>query len=364
MLTELLNRPYAPQCPNLFPDISERQVWGTLSCSERWLRAGSEVLHNQNALPELPLSLWLDFTKTGNRNRYEAPYFVRRRTLCALTMAELISGTGSCLPAVADACWTICEESAWQVPAHNLYVRDTPQLSLPDQKRSIVDLFGAETGALIATVYGLLGKKLDAYAPGLRTRLKREVEQRILQPYCTEHFWWMGGKGEQCNNWTPWCTQNVLIAAAQLVPAADLPTYIEKAAASLDCFLDEYGEDGCCSEGAQYYRHAALTLSLIHILVFKVEGLGDPPDGNTEHFAVQLEGSGEHPHQRQQGDDRDEEQDQINADLHKAVLFGLFHRKVSFRYIKSLNFFSALNWNRVMEPTISSRMMAAAEALP
>lgn len=260
MLTELLNRPYAPQCPNLFPDESERQVWGTLSCSERWLRAGSEVLHNRNALPELPLSLWLDFTKTGNRNRYEAPYFVRRRTLCALTMAELISGTGSFLPAVADACWTICEESAWQVPAHNLYVRDTPPLSLPDQKRPIVDLFGAETGALIATVYGLLGKKLDAYAPGLRTRLKREVEQRILQPYCTEHFWWMGGKGEQCNNWTPWCTQNVLIAAAQLVPAADLPTYIEKAAASLDCFLDEYGEDGCCSEGAQYYRHAALTM--------------------------------------------------------------------------------------------------------
>ena len=260
MLTELLSRPYAPQCPKLFPDESERQVWGALSCSERWLRAGSEVLHSQNARPELPLSLWLDFSRTGNRSHYEAPYFVRRRTLCALTMAELISGTGSLLPAVADACWTICEESAWQVPAHNLYVRDAPPLPLPDRKRPIVDLFGAETGALIATVYGLLGEKLDAYAPGLCARLKQEVEQRILQPYCTEHFWWMGGKGEQCNNWTPWCTQNVLVAAAQLVPAAELPTYIEKAAASLDCFLDEYGEDGCCSEGAQYYRHAALTM--------------------------------------------------------------------------------------------------------
>lgn len=132
MLTELLERPYTPQRPKLFPDISERQVWGTLSCSERWLRAGSEVLHSTDALPELPLSLWLDFTRTGNRNRYEAPYFVRRRTLCALTMAELVSGTGSFLPAIADACWTICEESAWQVPAHNLYVRDTPPLPLPE----------------------------------------------------------------------------------------------------------------------------------------------------------------------------------------------------------------------------------------
>ena len=61
MLTELLERPYTPQRPKLFPDLSERQVWGALSCSERWLRAGSEVLHNQNALPELPLSLWLAF---------------------------------------------------------------------------------------------------------------------------------------------------------------------------------------------------------------------------------------------------------------------------------------------------------------
>ena len=29
---------------------------------------------------------------------------------------------------------------------------------------------------------------------------------------------------------------------------------------SLDCFLKDYGADGCCNEGAQYYRHAGLTL--------------------------------------------------------------------------------------------------------
>lgn len=92
MLTQLLERPYTPQRPKLFPDLSERQVWGTLSCSERWLRAGSEGLHSTDALPELPLSLWLDFTRTGNRNHYEAPYFVRRRTLCALTMRSRCFG--------------------------------------------------------------------------------------------------------------------------------------------------------------------------------------------------------------------------------------------------------------------------------
>ena len=116
------------------------------------------------------------------------------------------------------------------------------------------------TGALIATVCGLLGEALDAYAPGLAARLRGEVERRVLTPYRTAHFWWMGNGDEPMCNWTPWCTQNVLLAAAQCAPAEDLPAYVQQAAYSIDCFLKDYGDDGCCSEGAQYYRHAALTM--------------------------------------------------------------------------------------------------------
>ena len=175
-------------------------------------------------------------------------------------MAEAVTNRGTYLPALADLAWRICEESAWQLPAHNSYIRDTPQLPLPDVTRPIVDLFAAETGALIATVCGLLGEALDAYAPGLAARLRGEVERRELTPYRTAHFWWMGNGDEPMCNWTPWCTQNVLLAAAQCAPAEDLPAYVQQAAYSIDCFLKDYGDDGCCSEGAQYYRHAALTM--------------------------------------------------------------------------------------------------------
>ena len=51
-----------------------------------------------------------------------------------------------------------------------------------------------------------------------------------------------------------------LLAAAQCAPAEDLPAYVQQAAYSIDCFLKDYGDDGCCSEGVQYYRHAALTM--------------------------------------------------------------------------------------------------------
>ena len=246
--------------PVLYPPYADRAAWGSLPGAARWKAAGDAALQDVATMPRLPLSLWLRFTQSGDRAAWEHAYFARRRTLCALAMAEAVTGSGSYLPAIADAAWAICEESAWQLPAHNSYIRDTPQLPLPDVTRPIVDLFAAETGALIATVYGLLGDALDGYAPGLAARLRGEVERRVLTPYRTAHFWWMGNGDEPMCNWTPWCTQNVLLAAAQCAPADTLPAYVKQAAYSLDCFLKDYGEDGCCSEGAQYYRHAALTM--------------------------------------------------------------------------------------------------------
>ena len=260
MLTQKMKQPFKTAQPVLFPPLADRAAWESLPGAARWAAAGQAALADAQTAPELPLSLWLQFTRSGDRAKWEHTYFARRRTLCALAMAEAVTNRGTYLPALADLAWRICEESAWQLPAHNSYIRDTPQLPLPDVTRPIVDLFAAETGALIATVCGLLGEELDAYAPGLAARLRGEVERRVLTPYRTAHFWWMGNGDEPMCNWTPWCTQNVLLAAAQCAPAEDLPAYVQQAAYSIDCFLKDYGDDGCCSEGAQYYRHAALTM--------------------------------------------------------------------------------------------------------
>ena len=260
MLTQKMKQPFKTAQPVLFPPLADRAAWENLPGAARWAAAGQAALADAQTAPELPLSLWLQFNRSGDRAKWEHAYFARRRTLCALAMAEAVTNRGTYLPALADLAWRICEESAWQLPAHNSYIRDTPQLPLPDVTRPIVDLFAAETGALIATVCGLLGAALDAYAPGLAARLRGEVERRVLTPYRTAHFWWMGSGDEPMCNWTPWCTQNVLLAAAQCAPAEDLPAYVQQAAYSIDCFLKDYGDDGCCSEGAQYYRHAALTM--------------------------------------------------------------------------------------------------------
>mgnify|MGYP000385197273 FL=1 len=261
MLTQKMKQPFKTAQPVLFPPLADRAAWESLPGAARWAAAGQAARADARTAPELPLSLWLQFTRSGDRAKWEHAYFARRRTLCALAMAEAVTNRGTYLPALADLAWRICEESAWQLPAHNSYIRDTPQLPLPDVTRPIVDLFAAETGALIATVCGLLGEALDAYAPGLAARLRGEVERRVLTPYRTAHFWWMGNGEEPMCNWTSWCTQNVLLTVF-LLPTTQQQrkAAVKQAAYSLDCFLKDYGADGCCNEGAQYYRHAGLTL--------------------------------------------------------------------------------------------------------
>lgn len=212
----------------------------------------------ETPIPLLTASDWLIFFRTGDRASYEERYFARRRRLTDLVCGALSGDAERYLDAIVDTIWAICEESAWQMPAHNQYIRDTPQLTWPDTERPVIDLFAAETGALLTCACAALEHLLPEAAV---TRVRREVWKRVLTPYQTEHFWWMGHGDGPMNNWTPWCTQNVLLCAFALpCREAVRRAVIAKAAYSLDCFLKDYGPDGCCNEGAQYYGHAGLCL--------------------------------------------------------------------------------------------------------
>ena len=71
-----------------FPPAKERTAWQALPLrvKQRFLQAGETVL--QTSLAPLPLTLWLDFTRTGQRAPWEAAYFSRRARLCGLVCAE------------------------------------------------------------------------------------------------------------------------------------------------------------------------------------------------------------------------------------------------------------------------------------
>ncbi len=249
-----------------FASASQREFWeGLPEClKEKLLAEGQKGLAffaGGGQWPPLYASAYRDFLQTGNRIRFEDSYFNRRNMLSVFALAECIEHEGRFLSALCDGIFLLCEESGWQLPAHNSYRRDAPQLPLPDAGSPVIDLFAAETGAQLAVIYFLLKDELDAISPLIAKRIQEELMRRIIRPYLESHFWWMGDGDEPMCNWTPWCTQNVIFAAFLVPCAEDMRRKIlEQALYSLDCFVKDYGEDGCCNEGVEYYRHAALCL--------------------------------------------------------------------------------------------------------
>jgi hypothetical protein len=237
------------------------QPWASLPDEVRAaLIAGGEAALEQD-YPSLTATAYLAYTRTGDRAGFEADYFARRRLLNALVLAECVEGQGRFLDRIADGVWLLCEETGWQLPAHNSYERGGKRLALPDPDRPVIDLFAAETGAQLAVLAQLLGPALDLMAPGIVSRIDRELERRVYRPYLDRHFWWMGRGDEPMNNWTVWCTQNVLLSVFTRPTSQEMRrAVVMKAAGSLDAFLKDYGEDGACEEGVLYYRHAGLCL--------------------------------------------------------------------------------------------------------
>ena len=250
-----------------FPTAAGRDFYESLpnDLKAGLIKQGEKYLNY--SYPGIQAVDYMAFCRTGNRVDYETLFFTRRYALNILVIAECVEHKGRFLDDIINGIFALCEESGWQLPAHNSYIRDTPQTILPDKSRPVLDLFACETGALLAVIHYLLKQELDQVSPVICKRIRDELKERIYLPYLNEHFWWMGKGDEPMLNWTPWCTQNVLLSVF-LLSEEDLLSDEEKfavfikAAESCDYFIKDYGEDGCCDEGAQYYRHAGLCLFL------------------------------------------------------------------------------------------------------
>ncbi len=253
------------------PPYADRAAWqGLPGPIRRGLRDDAEE-HLHYEWPSLPATRFLDYARDGNRSRYEAVHFARRRALLALLLGECTEGKGRYLDDIADGVWTICEESFWGVPAHNYSLRppfesgrqgNGIQLGLPDTAYRVVDLFAAETGALVAWVWYLLREQLAGISPVIPDRIEREMRERILQPYRTVDFHWYGERdGRPPNNWNPWIHSNILAVNLLMEPDAEArATTVDRAITGLDTFLSGYHPDGGCDEGASYWDRAGGSL--------------------------------------------------------------------------------------------------------
>ena len=218
----------------------------------------------EGGFPYLPLSLYRDFSITGSRDGYQKPYFQKRKLLSDLVIAEAIEGKGRFIPLIEDGIWSLLSEPVWTIPAHNTYIRDAEQPDTPLIERPILDLFQCETGEILSLTASILS---DSLSPILRKDIEHALRTRILEPYITDHFWWMGNDGP-LNNWAPWCTQNVLLSVLTLpLSEKEARKVLKTAVSTLDQYISSFPEDGGCDEGASYYHAAALALwGALHVI--------------------------------------------------------------------------------------------------
>jgi hypothetical protein len=244
-------RPWRP-----YPPIADRRYWERVPREAREHLLAQAAPISQRSWPLLTATAYARFSADGDRQAYERPYFARRDKLIAAVIAAVLTGDNSA--DITDGVWLLCEETSWCLPAHQ-------PGGLPDPDNPQVDLFAAETAALLAWTAALTGEH--------QARVRREVQGRVLDPYRARDDWrWLGlNDPEHLNNWTPWIHSNLLIASLLL---DDQPSRTaSRAVAALDRYLDVVPDDGGCDEGASYWWRAGA--SLFECLQTLAEACGD-----------------------------------------------------------------------------------------
>ena len=230
--------------------ITDRAAWDRLAAdpSLKGFVAKAEALLTK-PLPEQPDDLFLEYSRNGNRSRFQAVAFERRWRLSPLVMAECLENKGRFLPAIERLIDAIAAEKTWVLPAHDGSLKNFKGESAD------IDLFSSAVGWHWATANYLLGDKLGA---ATRQKMRENVARRILDPYRDMVTGKRAKNGwlTTTNNWNAVCLAGVTGAAlAQAESREDRALFVASAEKYSKNFLAGFTPDGYCSEGLGYWNY-------------------------------------------------------------------------------------------------------------
>jgi len=259
------------QLARLLPDaprgvgraVGDRESWDDMARRAEFrdvIRDAQRLL--KEPIPELPDDLYLDFSRTGNRTRYQRVVRRRHSRVTRLALAETLENRGRCLAALEKAILAACDERTWVLPAHDRSLRN-----YRGEVREI-DLQVAGFSWELATLHYWLGTRLS---PAVRERIRAELERRTFRPFesmVTEgkpRMWWL----KTTNNWNAVCLAGVTGSALAVIPSAERRAFFVAAAEKyIQNFLNGFTPDGYCSEGIGYWNygfgHFVLLAETIH----------------------------------------------------------------------------------------------------
>jgi len=230
--------------------IGDRAAWDVLKkqdCFQAVLAEAEKLLNEP--LPQTTDELYLDFSRTGNRTRWQDVMFERRGRLNTLVLAECLENRGRFLPAFVETLKSICKEPTWIFPAHD------GNLANFKGEQTDIDLASSALAWVLGTADGMLGEKLE---PQVRQLIREQVRRRVFDSYeqtvtgKRAGNWWL-----VCtNNWNAVCLAGVTGAAMSLIDSPQERAFYAAAAEQYSKhFLEGFTADGYCSEGVSYWNY-------------------------------------------------------------------------------------------------------------
>jgi hypothetical protein len=208
--------------------------------------------------PATTATTWARVHRDGDRDQHEQRVFARQHRLSrAAVLAAASPGDPVWLDEFADGVLLLCEQTSWCWPAHERTTAARGDV-LPDVTRPFLDLGAGEVAGRLAWADHLLGAALDERWPGLRARIRHEVDVRVLRPFEEVGDWhWLGLDGD-VHNWNPWIHSNVLVASLALVADPDRrAALVARVVEGLDRYVASLPADGAIDEGYAYWWNGA-----------------------------------------------------------------------------------------------------------
>lgn len=228
----------------IFTALKNKDFWHRVANDAHYapLLEATHALWNStrsDPITVLPLEDRMLFYRTGDRRKFEEPYFKRRNSLSAAALLFLVTQEEEYLSYVQRMLWAICDEYSWAVPAHTKGEVETDPFE--------IDLFNAETAFALAEILFVLEDRLDAC---VRARVRAEIKRRIFDPFLSRVQWY-----EHLNsNWAAVCAGNVGGAMLYLDPVL-FERCLPRLLHSMKLFLGGFSEEGICMEGTSYWTY-------------------------------------------------------------------------------------------------------------